>query len=170
MKKIIILYGGRSSEHEVSLVSAASIVRHLRHRDLKRWFRDDQARRQSDDTDLDRHDRAPPGRRGNTPSPGTARTTTASRSGLALTRSASRLRRAWDLPADPEGSRHRRQTVRRGLEGQRRDQVGLDRLSSKRRRPLASSRGVPQSTRGCLAGGSPAAHTAVARRVRNRER
>lgn len=34
MKKIIILYGGRSSEHEVSLVSAASIVRHL---DLARF-------------------------------------------------------------------------------------------------------------------------------------
>ena len=29
MKKIVILYGGRSGEHEVSLVSAASIVRHL---------------------------------------------------------------------------------------------------------------------------------------------
>jgi D-alanine-D-alanine ligase len=29
MKRIVILYGGRSGEHEVSLVSAASIVRHL---------------------------------------------------------------------------------------------------------------------------------------------
>jgi D-alanine-D-alanine ligase len=29
MKRIVILYGGRSGEHEVSLVSAASIVRHI---------------------------------------------------------------------------------------------------------------------------------------------
>jgi D-alanine-D-alanine ligase len=29
VKKIVILYGGRSGEHEVSLISAASIVRHL---------------------------------------------------------------------------------------------------------------------------------------------
>jgi len=29
MKRIVILYGGKSGEHEVSLVSAASIVRHL---------------------------------------------------------------------------------------------------------------------------------------------
>jgi D-alanine-D-alanine ligase len=29
MKRIVILYGGRSGEHEVSLISAASIVRHL---------------------------------------------------------------------------------------------------------------------------------------------
>src|SRR5208337_3875272 len=29
MKRIVILYGGRSGEHEVSLLSAASIVRHL---------------------------------------------------------------------------------------------------------------------------------------------
>jgi D-alanine-D-alanine ligase len=34
MKRIVILYGGRSGEHEVSLVSAASIVRHL---DLERF-------------------------------------------------------------------------------------------------------------------------------------
>ncbi|HUW41313.1 MAG TPA: D-alanine--D-alanine ligase family protein [Rectinemataceae bacterium] len=32
MKRIVILYGGRSGEHEVSLMSAASIVRHI---DLK---------------------------------------------------------------------------------------------------------------------------------------
>ncbi|MDP3177363.1 MAG: D-alanine--D-alanine ligase, partial [Spirochaetaceae bacterium] len=29
MKRIAILYGGKSGEHEVSLMSAASIVRHL---------------------------------------------------------------------------------------------------------------------------------------------
>jgi D-alanine-D-alanine ligase len=34
MKRIVILYGGRSGEHEVSLVSAASILRHL---DLERF-------------------------------------------------------------------------------------------------------------------------------------
>ena len=34
MKRIVILYGGRSGEHEVSLVSAASIVRHI---DRKRF-------------------------------------------------------------------------------------------------------------------------------------
>ena len=34
MKRIVIIYGGRSGEHEVSLASAASIVRHL---DLERF-------------------------------------------------------------------------------------------------------------------------------------
>ena len=29
MKQIVILYGGKSGEHEVSLISAASIVRHI---------------------------------------------------------------------------------------------------------------------------------------------
>ena len=62
------------------------------HRELKRWYRDDQARRKSDDTDLiDTISRAhaPPG---SILSPGTARTTTANRSGPAPTQSASRPR------------------------------------------------------------------------------
>ena len=63
------------------------------HPDLKRWYRDDQVRRLADDTNLIDDDLARrPARRGNTPSPGTARTTTASRSGPAPTRSTSRPR------------------------------------------------------------------------------
>ncbi len=102
------------------------------HKDLKRWYRDDQVRRQADETNLiDTISRAtrPPGKytvtwdgkddHGKPVGPGTYH-------GLHRGRT-----RARDVPAHPQGSHHRRQAVRRGSQGQCRDQVRIDRVSPK---------------------------------------